>query len=100
MNMASFESFAKNSSGDALNGCIAISDSNGENELILDIQWANAEEFQKLKDMVQSLSDICTGDSVIEQAVYEIGTKALNGSSSVEDTVAEIVKKAAIYLAE
>ena len=36
----------------------------------------------------------------IEDAVLESGPKALNGSLSVEDTVAEIVQKAAIYLAE
>lgn len=99
MNMASFETFAVCPRGEDFGGNIAITDENG-NFFSLDIQWADAEDFQNLKQMVQSVSCIATGDTMIGQTVCEIGPKALNGKSSVEDTVAEIVKKAAIYLAE
>jgi len=58
------------------------------------------EDFAELKSMVESASAVCAGDAVIEEVVYDIGQKALNGSAGVEDTVEEIVKKAAIYLAE
>lgn len=37
---------------------------------------------------------------MVEEIVCELGVKAVNGSAGVEETVAEIVKKAAIYLAE
>ena len=37
---------------------------------------------------------------MIEEVVYEVGQKALNGSAGVDDAVSEILKKAAIYLAE
>lgn len=50
--------------------------------------------------MVRSASVICTGDTSIEAVVIELGVKALNGSASVEDTVEEILKKAALYLSE
>ena len=50
--------------------------------------------------MVESASAVCAGDAVIEEVVYEVGQRALAGGLSVDDAVAEIVKKAAIYLAE
>ena len=46
------------------------------------------------------MTAVCAGDAVIEEVVYEVGQKALNDSISVEEAVKEIVKKAAIYLAE
>lgn len=66
----------------------------------LDFRWADEEQFGRLQEMVQSLRTPCIVDRAIEQAVYEIGPKALNGSASVEETVEEITKKAALYLAE
>lgn len=99
MNMASFDSFAKNPRGEAYDGGVAMSDESG-NLFSIDLQWADADDFARLKEMAQSASRICTGDATVEQAVYEIGPKALNGKVSVEDTVAEIVKKVSIYLTE
>lgn len=66
----------------------------------LDIKWVTEENFARLKEMVESASAVCAGDAVIEEVVYEVGQKALTGSCSVDDAVAEIMKKAAIYLAE
>ncbi len=66
----------------------------------LDVVWSPEEDFDRLQDMVRSASAICTGDAIVEEIVCELGVKAVNGSAGVEETVAEIVKKAAIYLAE
>ena len=66
----------------------------------VDVQQASAEQFARLKEMAETVTAVGSGESVIEDAVLESGPKALNGSLSVEDTVAEIVQKAAIYLAE
>ena len=57
-------------------------------------------DFAKVKEMVESTSNICSGYPAIEEFVYEVGQKAINGGVSVEDAVKEIVKKVAIYLAE
>ena len=66
----------------------------------MDVQQASAEQFARLKEMAETVTAVGSGESAIEDAVLESGPKALNGSLSVEDTVAEIVQKAAIYLAE
>lgn len=101
VNMASFDGLAENPYGEEMNGSLMISSENADGgELMLDIRWADEESFRKLKETASAASRIVTGDSVIEQTVCEIGPKALEGSASVEDTVAEIVKKSAIYLAE
>ncbi len=55
------------------------------------------EHFQRILDMVNAAETASRSDSVIQQTVLEIGPKALNGSLTVEETVKEIVKKAAIY---
>lgn len=99
MNIESFDSFAECPRGEEFAGSIAISNEEGD-FFSLDITWADEEDFERLRQMVQSVSRICTGDAAIEQAVLEIGPKALNGKASVEDTVDEIVKKVSIYLAE
>lgn len=100
MNMASFDTFSESGREEEFGGgSFAMSNENGD-FFSLDINWASETDFQKLKEMVQSVSRISTGNAVIERVVCEIGPKALKGSSSVEDAVDEIIKKAAIYLAE
>lgn len=100
MNQASFEKLKENPRGNDEMSGISISGGNSDDIFSLNIQWTSEEQFQKLKTMVESLDNACISDSIIEKTVYEIGPKALNGASSVEDAVTEIVKKAAIYLAE
>jgi len=100
VNQASFDTFSESPRGEEFDGgAIGISDENGD-MFSLDIHWADAEQFERLKEMMGSVNKISTGDSSVEEIVYEAGEKALNGSASVEDTVKEIEKKAAIYLAE
>ncbi len=93
------ESPRSESNGDDA-GVMVMSESGSENVFSLDIRWVSEEDFARLKKMVQSVEEACMADTAILQAVYEVGPKALNGTASVEDAVAEIVKKAAVYLAE
>jgi len=99
MNMASFETLKENPREDDMGISISSSGADGKS-FGLDIRWVTEEHFTELKRMVESASAVCAGDAVIEEVVYEVGQRALTGSSSVDDAVAEIVKKAAIYLAE
>lgn len=100
MNQASFEAQKENPRGEENQSGISITGGDGDDIFHLDIRWASPEQFEKFQAMVESLNTACISDSVIEKTVYEIGPEALNGSASVEDTVAKIIKKAAIYLAE
>ncbi len=99
MNMASFETLKENPREDDMGISIGTSGADGKS-FHLDIKWVTEEDFAELKRMVESAASVCAGDAVIEEVVYEVGQKALNGSISVDDAVAEILKKAAIYLAE
>lgn len=101
INRASFEQLRENPrEGEGESG-ISIGSSGADGEMFsLDILWVTDEHFEALKQMAESARAVCTGDEVIEEVVYETGQKALNGSASVESTVEEIVKRAAIYLAE
>ncbi|MCI8586638.1 MAG: carbohydrate ABC transporter substrate-binding protein [Lachnospiraceae bacterium] len=99
VNMASFEHLKENPR--PVDQGISIGSSGPDGiGFSLDIKWVGEEDFQKLRGMAESADAVCAGDAVIEEVVYDIGQKALNGSAGVEDTVEEIVKKAAIYLAE
>lgn len=99
VNRASFETLKVNPRGDGENMSIGTGSPDGD-YFSLEILWCTEEDFAKVKEMVESTSNICSGDPAIEEVVYEVGQKAINGGVSVEDAVKEIVKKVAIYLAE
>lgn len=99
MNVASFEHLKENQREEDMGISIGTSGSDGIG-FSLDIRWATEEDFEALKRMVESAAGVCAGDAVIEEVVYDVGQRAVNGSISVDDAVAEIQKKAAIYLAE
>ena len=101
VNRASFEHLQEAGSGDdsAVSFAIMAEGGNGD-AFSVDVRQASAEQFARLKEMAETVTAVSSGESAIEDAVLESGPKALNGSLSVEDTVAEIVQKAAIYLAE
>ena len=99
MNMASFEKQKMNPNEGKPNSSISVGGGDGES-FHLEIQWVTEEHFQRIRDIADAAKTASRSNSVIEQTVLEIGPKALNGSLSVEETVNEIVKKAAIYLAE
>lgn len=99
MNMTSFETLKENPREEDMGISIGMSGADGKG-FSLEIKWVTEEDFAELKHMVESASSVCAGDAVIEEVVYEVGQKALNGSVSVDDAVAEILKRAEIYLAE
>lgn len=99
MNMASFEQLKENPRGEDENMSIGTSNEDGA-YFSLEIKWCTEDDFNALKRMAESASGVCAGDPVVEEIVYDIGQKALNGSAGIEDTVSEITRKAAIYLAE
>lgn len=80
-------------------GSMASTDEDGS-FVTLDIRGATKEEFDSVITMIEQAKIPYAGYDVIENALNEIGPDALNGNSSVEDTVSQIMKKVAIYLAE
>ena len=105
VNMASFDSFAENprkgmaGEDERSSGGISISNQEG-GRFSLDVLWPTAEEFGQLKEKMSAASRMMVGDTTIEQAVYEVLPKVLDGTITPKEGVKEIVKKAAIYLAE
>lgn len=106
VNMASFEGLKKNPRAGLVDGAderaagsIGTSTPDGKH-FGIEVLWPTEEEFERLKDMVSSVSVISTGDKTIEEAVYEIGPRALEGTITPKEAVQEITKKSAIYLAE
>ena len=106
VNMASFEGMKKNPRAGLVEGAderaagsIGTSTPDGKH-FGIELFWPTEEEFERLKGMVSSVSGISTGDETIEEAVYEIGPRALEGAITPREAVQEIVKKSAIYLAE
>ena len=101
VNQASFAQLQESGSEDENAVSFAVMTEGGGGDLFsVDVYQASAEHFARLQEMAETVSAVGNGESAIEDAVLESGPKALNGSASVEDTVAEIVQKAAIYLAE
>lgn len=80
-------------------GGMASSDDEG-NYFEYDMRGATQEEIDEVYHMLENAKIPNFGYDVIEDAIYELGADALNGSKSIEDTVGEIIKKVAIYLAE
>lgn len=101
VNEASFEKIKEDprTGFDRANSGIVVADG-AEGIFSLEIVWSPEEDFERLQKIVRSASGICTGDALVEEIVCELGIKAVNGSAGVEETVSEIVKKAAIYLSE
>ncbi|MCI8597409.1 MAG: carbohydrate ABC transporter substrate-binding protein [Lachnospiraceae bacterium] len=101
MNIASFEKQKIDIYADSEGGGISIgSGSEGGEHYSLDIKWVTEENYQRIRKIVDSATTASVSDSIIEQVVTEVGTKAMDGKVSIENAVAEIVKNVAIYLAE
>lgn len=106
VNMASFEGLKNNPRAglaegmdERYAGSIGVGTPDGE-YFGIELMWPTEEEFRKLEDMVSSASAISTGDPTIENAVFEIGPRAMEGSITSREAVQEIVRRSAIYLAE
>ena len=73
---------------------------NQEEEYFMDVYPASEEELGRLEKIADAASTPYLADSVLETAVCESGKKILNGEKSIEEGVAEIKQKLAIYMAE
>ena len=78
-----------------------LASSNGDEEPItLRTYWPTEEETAAFKERLASLKTAYITDSVLESTVFQVGSGYLNGERKLEDALAEIEKRAAIYMAE
>lgn len=81
------------------NGSMILQNSDGtESELAL--YWPTDAERETFTGYVESLDTPAPPDSWLAELVYETGVRVLDKELSVEEGTEDIVKKAAIYLAE
>lgn len=80
-------------------GAVASSDGEG-NYVEMDIYLPSEEKLAELRNKMESLSTPYMEDYMLENAVYEEGSKYLLGEESLEKTVSAIEEKIALYLAE
>lgn len=66
----------------------------------LDIYMPTKEEFQELYDLCCKVKTPYVADTVVENAVIEIGVQYLAGQMSLDEAVDKIMAKVQIYMAE
>lgn len=71
-----------------------------DTEQDFELYWPNQEEQQQFTACMEALTTPALTNHYLCELVYTEGTKVLEGEVSVEHAATEIVKKAAIYLAE
>lgn len=81
------------------NGIMTFPKKDGTEEE-LELFWPDEKQEQAFTELVKNLETPVITNRRISEAVYEEGLKVLENERSVEDAVEEIVKKAALYLAE
>ena len=86
------------SDGSAYGG-MAVTDSEG-GSVALDIYPASQDDINKLENIADSVLTPYMRDSMLEDTVCESGKKILNGEKSIDEGVAEIKQKLAIYMGE
>lgn len=79
-------------------GSTGASDENGI--FTLQLYYPDKAQIARIKEIMEEADTPYLIDSVLEDAVYEIGRKALAGEKSVEDAVRQIIDQTAIYMAE
>ena len=90
-----FEAWEENSD----NGSMILQTNDGsEQELFL--YWPDQEERKQFTEYMENLQTSVKADEYLCELVYETGVQVLEGEKDAEEGAAEIVKKAAIYLAE
>lgn len=106
MNQASMEKLlaqteeSEEEGGMSIAASVITDDGMDDGYFSVEIRNASEEHRERLKELIAGVETLSGQETAIESAVYEIGPKALNGSASVEEAVSEIVRKAALYLAE
>lgn len=78
---------------------MTATDQNGDT-VTADVRYARQDEMDVILGMLEQLSIPYVSNEIIENAIYEIGPDALNGTRSIQEVVEEIEKKVSIYLAE
>lgn len=84
---------------DEVYSSISMMDENGQ-IFMLTIYWPDEARIAELQRWMETVKVPCIEDTVMEEAVYEAGTAYLQGTQSLEDTLAAIEKKVSIYMAE
>ena len=99
VNRAAFADWFDFLEPDEENGSMTMINSDGsEEELVL--HWPDQAEEADFTGLVQRLSVPAAEEEQLSELVYEAGVKVLEDEVSAEEAADEIVKKAAIYLAE
>lgn len=80
-------------------GVIASSDGEGH-YIEMDIYWLDEEQINDIRNWMESVDTPYIEDIMLEDAVYEEGTKYMEGSQSLDEAVAAIEEKVALYMAE
>lgn len=62
--------------------------------------WFDEEKAEALRSQIRAVNRAYVKDSVLEEAVYAVGTAYMRGEMSVEEAVADVEKSMAIYMAE
>lgn len=80
-------------------GCLSLVNEEG---LIVDftIFWPTDEQTAAFKEELASVNTAYFSDSVLEDAVFQSGVLYVQGEASLEETLNEIEKQVAIYMAE
>lgn len=81
-------------------GTIVKTDSDEGIQFTYDYYWPTDDEIAIFREQVAALNTAYIPDSVLEEAVFENGIDYINGQRSLEETLGEIRKAAAIYMAE
>ena len=69
-------------------------------EFQMDVYMPTQEEFQKLYTLCSQVKTPYVADTVIENAVIEIGAQYLQGQMSLDETVQKIKARVELYMAE
>lgn len=99
INRAAFEAVFDFASPNSDNGSMVMEQADGTQKE-LSLYWPDETEEKAFTELVESLEAPVLADEWLCELVYENGTKVLEGNISPENGAEEIVKKAAIYLAE
>lgn len=103
VNQAAFEeSFIIDESNlgeDGNYGSVASSDGEGH-YVEMNIYWPDEEQINDIRNWMESIDTPYIEDIVLENAVYEEGTKYMEGGQSLDEAVAAIEEKVALYMAE
>lgn len=99
VNRAAYDQRFASAEADSNNGTMTLQKADGS-EQELELYWPNQAEKQQFTACMESLAAPNLTEDYLCELVYEEGVKVLEDEKSVEDAAAEIVKKAAIYLAE